>query len=426
MKFCSFGGLPGAVARKGRRVKILSVIGTRPEAIKMAPVLMDLRARADITSLVCATGQHREVVDQALEALGVRVDVNLAIMEPGQSLNAIVQRVVSGVDALLREAKPDRVLVHGDTSTALAAAMAAFNHGTPTAHVEAGLRSFDPARPWPEEMNRRALDVLCDVLFAPTESARQNLAAEQNPGRIVVTGNTGIDALQRALARIEAEPALRMKLDADLPAPIDGRRLLLVTGHRRENLGEGLQNVSIALERLSHRSDLQIAYVLHPNPAAQQPVRRRLEGLTNVHILPPQPYLSSVRLLQRADVVLTDSGGVQEEAPVLGAPVLLTRTETERQEGVAAGQVRLVGTDVGEIEAEVIRLLLKPARPRATEGLRSPYGDGRASERIVRALMGETVDEFSASDVARLDLEAGRSSLNAPRQTMLATEKWSR
>jgi len=380
----------------GGRLRVLTVIGTRPEAIKMAPVLKTLAAHPKIVSTVCATGQHREMLQQALQSFDIEVDVDLAIMRPNQSLNAVVRRVVEGVDRVLRVAKPDRVLVHGDTSTALAAAVAAFNNGIPVAHVEAGLRSFDVGRPWPEEVNRRALDVLCDLLFATTALAKENLEAEQAPGRIVVTGNTGVDALIMTVERLDADAALRAGVDSRLPTLASGRRLILVTGHRRENIGEGLLNVCRVIRRLSDHRDLEIVYALHLNPAAQSPARELLSDLSNVHLLPPQNYLSFVRLLQRADLVLTDSGGVQEEAPALGKMVLVTRTETERPEGVAMGAARLVGSDPGRIEAEAMRVLAQPGHAATSGVFRSPYGDGRASERIVRALLELPVEEFRA------------------------------
>ena len=375
---------------------MFTVIGTRPEAIKMAPVLKALEASPDIESMVCATGQHREMLHQALQSFDIKVDVDLAIMRPNQSLNTIVRRVVGGVGRLLSASRPDRVLVHGDTSSALAAAVAAFNNRVPVAHVEAGLRSFNIERPWPEEMNRRALDLFCDLLFAPTSLAKRNLVAERVPGRIVVTGNTGIDALTMAVDRLNDDAALRAEIDARLPALAAGRQLVLVTGHRRENFGDGLVNVCHAVRRLSERADLEIIYALHLNPAAQLPARNLLGGLRNVHLLPPQDYLSFVRLLQRADLVLTDSGGVQEEAPALGKPVLVTRTETERPEGVSMGVARLVGSNPERIEAEALRVLAMARHGVAIGAVNSSYGDGRASDRIVRTLIGLPVEEFDA------------------------------
>jgi len=403
----TFGRYRREPPRDGLPVRIFVVIGTRPEAIKMAPVIRALRANPEVTCVVCSTGQHREALSQALRFFEIEVDVDLGVMRPGQTPNDIVGAVVTKMDRALLRFRPDRVLVHGDTSTALAAAICAFNRRLPVAHVEAGLRSFDPARPWPEETNRRMVDVACDLLFAPTAGDKGNLEAERASGRILVTGNTGVDALLLAAGRLTAHPGLRRAVDEKLPTFSPARRLIVVTAHRRENLGEGIVGVSEALARLSRRGDVEIAYVLHPNPAAQEAPRRLLSEAAGVHLLPPQDYLSFVRLLQRADVILTDSGGVQEEAPILGKPVLVARTETERHLGVAQGAARLVGLDPDRIEAAIAQVVEDPAAFGPNRRT-SPYGDGLAGERIARALQGIEIEEFdsdsSSAMAAQLDL----------------------
>lgn len=379
-------------------VRILSIIGTRPEAIKMAPVLEALETCAEVESTVCVTGQHREMLDQVLRTFEIAPAYDLNVMRRRTSLSQVVRAVMKGVDRVIDEVRPDRVLVHGDTSTALAAAIAAFNKKVPVGHVEAGMRTYNPLRPWPEEFNRRVIDVASDLLFAPTSSAKRNLVGESATGRIVVTGNTVIDALQSAVRRLNADAALRARLDRELPGIADGRRLILVTGHRRETLGDGLASICDALRRLAEREDVEIVYVLHLNPRVHVPVRRMLEGRSRIHLAPPQDYLSFVRLMQRAFLVITDSGGLQEEAPAIGLPVVVTRTETERPETVQMGASQLVGPRADAIAGAVERLLDDPAAYKAASALRSPYGDGRAAGRIVGALTGEPVEEFDDAD----------------------------
>ena len=318
-------------------MKILTVIGTRPEAIKLAPVILAFAARPDIKSVVCVTGQHRDLVEPVLTLFGIKADHDLGLMRPDQNLNALVASVVAGVDAVLGAVAPDWVVVQGDTTSAMGGALAAFGRRIPVAHVEAGLRTHNPKSPWPEEMNRRVVDAFSDLLFAPTLQARENLLLESVPGRIVVTGNTVIDALQTCARKLTEDDALREGVDAGLPVFDPARRLLLVTGHRRENMGEGVRGVCQALLRLSAREDLEIVYVLHPNPNVQGPVRRALEGHANIHLAPPQDYLAFIRLMQRADVILTDSGGVQDEAPALGKPGIVTRVTRRKRPRVRAG-----------------------------------------------------------------------------------------
>jgi len=379
------GGLP---------LKLLAVIGTRPEAIKMAPLLLALGAEPAFDVRLCLSGQHRELIDPVLRLFGIKPDLDLALMAPGQSLNAFAARAIERIDVAIEETRPDRILVHGDTGTALAAALAAFHRGVPVAHVEAGLRSGDIARPFPEEMNRRAIDLVADLLFAPTDRARRNLEAEQVRGVIHVTGNTGVDALDLAVAKLEVDEALRQSADAELPQLQPGRRLLLVTGHRRESFGRGFRNLCAALERLGRRGDLDIVYPVHLNPDVKGPVEQALAHRPHIRLLPPLGFLAMVRLMQRADLILTDSGGIQEEAPSLGKPVLVTRDVTERPEAVEAGKARLVGTNSDTIVAAVCELLDDKQKRAASRVGLNPYGDGKASERIVAALLGRPFEEF--------------------------------
>jgi UDP-N-acetylglucosamine 2-epimerase (non-hydrolysing) len=380
-------------------LRILTVIGTRPEAIKLAPVVATLRRRPRVESIVCLTGQHREMLDQVLPQLDLEAQLNLALVRPGQSLNATTAALLAGMDKVMASVRPDRVMVQGDTTTAMAAAMAAFNRGVPIAHVEAGLRTYDPARPWPEETNRRTIDGLSDLLFAPTARARANLLAENQPGRVLLTGNTGIDSLEAGSDRLDGDHGLRARIDQELPALSPDKRLILVTGHRRETLGEGLLSVCRALGRLSERDDVEILYALHLNPQVEGPVRRALGDRANIRLAPPQSYLVFIRLMQRAHFVISDSGGVQEEAPALGKPVLVTRTETERGEAVDVGAAQLVGTAADAIVAAARRLLDDQVHYRLRAQRRFPFGDGRAAARIVDALMGLEIEEFTSRGV---------------------------
>jgi UDP-N-acetylglucosamine 2-epimerase (non-hydrolysing) len=375
-------------------IRVLSIFGTRPEALKMAPVVTALAAEPAIHSIVCVTGQHRQMLDQVLSLFDIRPDHDLALMAAGQTLSDLTARTLTALDPVILAEKPDCILVHGDTTTAMAAAVAAFHRRVPIGHVEAGLRTRDLSQPWPEEFNRRVVDVVAGLLFAPTATAKANLEAESVAGRILVTGNTVIDALQETVRRLDADAELRAGLDARFAFLRPGHRLLLVTGHRRENFGAGFEGICTALATLARRSDLDIVYPVHLNPNVKGPVTAALSGFANVHLIEPLDYLPFVHLMRRADVVLTDSGGVQEEAPSLGRPVLVMREVTERPEALAAGTVRLVGTDPGRIVAEVGRLLDDEAwRLRFARAV-NPYGDGRAAGRIVAGLLGRPVDEF--------------------------------
>lgn len=374
-----------------RRKKVMVVFGTRPEAIKMAPVVHALQAHPDLEAIVTVTAQHRQMLDQVLEIFRITPDHDLDIMQPGQSLADITSKILLGMPAVFAQAKPDLVLVHGDTSTTLATALAAFYARIPVGHIEAGLRTGDMQAPWPEEANRRLTAPLTQHHFAPTERSRDNLLAENIPADgIVVTGNTVIDALLDVAQRIRTDEALRTSLASRFPFLDSSRRLLLVTGHRRENFGDGFERICQALATLAGRDDIQIVYPVHLNPNVQEPVRRHLSGLSNVHLIEPQEYLPFVYLMQQSHVILTDSGGVQEEAPSLGKPVLVMRDTTERPEAVHAGTVRLVGTDNERIVAEINSLFDDDVIYASMAEAHNPYGDGNAAARIVEWIVGAT------------------------------------
>jgi UDP-N-acetylglucosamine 2-epimerase (non-hydrolysing) len=361
--------------------------GTRPEAIKMLPVLAELRRRPGLAPLAVTTGQHGAMLVQAVAAFGERIDIALPTLPRGLSLSAIFARVLTGVTKMLERHAPDLVLVHGDTTTALAAALAAFHLRIPVGHVEAGQRSFDLDRPWPEELNRVAVDAMADLLFAPTERAATNLLAEYRArGRILVTGNTGIDALLAMEARLGHDAALTARVAAALPAFDASKRLVLVTAHRRESQGAGLARICEAVAGIAARGDVEIAWPLHNNPAVRGPVLRALAWRPCVHLLEPLDPAAMVFLLRCAALVLTDSGGLQEEAPALGKPVLVLREVTERPEAVEAGAARLVGTDAAAIVAQAARLLDDPVAYAAMARPVFPFGDGRAAGRIADAI----------------------------------------
>jgi UDP-N-acetylglucosamine 2-epimerase (non-hydrolysing) len=378
---------PGPIA-DGEPVRLLTVFGTRPEAIKMAPLVRRLDAHPGFDARVCVTAQHRSMLDGVLADFAIRPAFDLDIMRQGQSLNEITARVLDGLTPVLRDFAPARVLVHGDTTTTLAASLASFNERIPVGHVEAGLRTYDLAKPWPEEANRRVTGILADLHFAPTEQARANLLAERVPAdRVVVTGNTVIDALLLAERTIATTPALAQAFAERFAFLQEASRLVLVTGHRRESFGEGFESICRALATLASRHpDVLIVYPVHLNPSVREPVFRVLGDLANVRLIEPVDYLPFVYLMSRAHLLITDSGGIQEEAPSLGKPVLVMREVTERPEAVHAGTVRLVGTDADRIVDEASRLLTDPAAYRAMSGASNPYGDGRASERITATL----------------------------------------
>lgn len=359
---------------------VLSVFGTRPEAIKMAPVIRALAAQPEtMRSIVCVTGQHREMLDQVLDLFGIVPDFDLDVMRPGQTPSAVAAAVLAGLDPILADVRPDWVLVQGDTTTAMAASLAAFHRRIAVGHIEAGLRTTDKWQPFPEEINRRVVSVIADLHFAPTTRAADNLRREGVPeDRIVVTGNTVIDAIQY-VATLPFDPAGTPLADL----PISRRRLILVTAHRRESFGQGIAEICAALHELATtRDDLHIVYPVHPNPSVCEPVRMALSGVCNITLLPPLAYRPFVWLLQHCYLVLTDSGGIQEEAPGLGKPVLVLRETTERPEGVEAGTVRLVGASRERIVEWTTWLLDDPGLYDDMARAVNPYGNGAASARI--------------------------------------------
>lgn len=384
----------GTIARSHSRIKVLSIFGTRPEAIKMAPLVKALAAEQGVHSLICVTGQHQSMLRQVMDLFDLKPDFSLDVMKPHQNLNTLTASLYDAIDPVLEMTQPDRVLVHGDTTSAMVAAMAAFHRRIPVGHVEAGLRTGDIRSPWPEEMNRRCIDLGADLLFAPTFESRTNLLGERLQGRSFVTGNTVIDALQLTAKRIDQDRDLRERLDSQFAFIKPDRKVLLVTGHRRENFGDGFLDICKALRQLASRKDIQIVYPVHLNPNVQGPVNEHLGGLDNVHLIEPLDYLAFVRLMQRAHVILTDSGGVQEEAPSLGKPVLVMREVTERPEAVAAGTVRLVGTAPESIVSGVEALFDDELLWRRASQAANPYGDGKASSRIVDVLLGRPMHEF--------------------------------
>jgi UDP-N-acetylglucosamine 2-epimerase (non-hydrolysing) len=366
--------------------RILTIFGTRPEAIKLFPVIRALAADGRFASRVCATGQHREMLDQVLALTGIAPDHDLGLMQPGQSLDALTAALLTGIGPVLDAERPDWVVVQGDTATALAGALAAYYRHIPVAHVEAGLRSGDIHHPWPEEINRRIVGTIAALHCAPTETAAEALRRENvAPATVHVTGNTVIDALHWATARIAAEPELAAGL-AKLERRFAKRRIVAVTTHRRESFGAGMDAIAAAVRRLAARPDVAVIFPVHPNPAVREVMERELGGLANVALVAPLDYPHFVRLLGIADLLLTDSGGVQEEAPALGKPVLVMRETTERPEGVAAGTARLVGTDPDRIVAEAEWLLDDPAAYAAMARAHNPFGDGRSAARIVELL----------------------------------------
>ena len=369
--------------------KILSVFGTRPEAIKMAPVILELNRYPSIfDSRVCVTAQHRQLLDQVLKLFDIIPEYDLGIMQPSQSLDDITCRVLQGLQPVLEEFKPDILLVHGDTTTTFAASLAAFYRRIPVGHVEAGLRTGNIYSPWPEEVNRRLTSVIASFQFAPTECARQNLLKEGVYSEtVLVTGNTVIDALMLVVARIRTDAELRQRIAGGFDFLHSDKRLILVTGHRRENFGAGLESICNALKTIvSVHADVEVVYPVHLNPNVQEPVMRILSGVPRIHLIEAQEYTAFAYLMDRCFMIITDSGGVQEEAPSLGKPVLVTRETTERPEAVEAGTVLLVGTNASKIVEKVSELLTSTAAYEVMTKAHNPYGDGQSAKRIVSYL----------------------------------------
>lgn len=374
--------------RRDRRIKIMVMIGTRPEAIKMAPVINELKTEERIEIRVCVTAQHREMLDQVLGLFQISPDFDLNVMQENQTLENVTAKIITGVGYVLSEYRPDRVLVHGDTTTALASALASYYKRIPVGHVEAGLRTGDIYSPWPEEINRKLVAGIADLHFAPTGRAKENLIREGvDRDRILVTGNTVVDALLYVSSMIREDKTLRSRLDETFSYLNKEKRLLLVTGHRRESFGRGFEEICIALSKLADRDDIEIVYPVHLNPNVRKPVHSILGGRRNIHLIEPLDYLSFVHLMNHAYMILTDSGGIQEEAPSLGRPVLVMREKTERPEAVEAGTVALVGANSSRIVSAVNELLDNPDTYKRMSLNHNPYGDGNASKRIVEGVI---------------------------------------
>jgi UDP-N-acetylglucosamine 2-epimerase len=380
-----------------KRVKqMLFILGTRPEAIKLAPLFKELSGRPEFCCKLCVTGQHRELLTQVLDLFELRADWNLEIMRPNQDLKYLTGEALSGVDAVLRAFRPDRVIVQGDTATTFAGALAAFYHKVPVAHVEAGLRTDDIYAPWPEEVNRRLVSRIADLHFAPTARARRNLEKVGiDREHIVVTGNTGIDALFWVSKLLDGRHVLRSRGEALLSGIADDKRLILVTGHRRESFDGGLARICSAMVKIASRPDVAVIFPAHPNPN----VRRAMEPLrqcANIRVLGPVDYPGLVFLLKQCHFVVTDSGGIQEEAPSFGKPVLVTRSNTERPEAMELGLAKLVGNDEWLLYDQMRALLDEPGAYAQMSQIRNPYGDGSASRRIAARLLMETASSLVA------------------------------
>ena len=369
--------------------KVLTVFGTRPEAIKMAPLVHALAADERFDAKCCVTAQHREMLDQVLELFDITPDYDLNLMKAGQTLNDVTARIIQELKPVLQEFKPDVVLVHGDTATTFAASLATYYEQIEVGHVEAGLRTGNIYSPWPEEANRRLTGVLTKYHFAPTETSKENLLRENfNPEDIHVTGNTVIDALLMVKDKIETDADLNETLAAQFPYLDDSKKLILVTGHRRESFGGGFERICEALANTAKaHPETQILYPMHLNPNVREPVNRILGGIENIKLIEPQQYLPFIYLMSRANIILTDSGGIQEEAPSLGKPVLVMRDTTERPEAVAAGTVKLVGTSVEVITESLTQLLTNKEAYESMSFAHNPYGDGKACTRICDVLV---------------------------------------
>ena len=369
--------------------KVMVVFGTRPEAIKMAPVVKALKAEPSLEVKVCVTAQHRQMLDQVMEIFGLTADFDLNVMSPNQTLGDVTCKVLKGMECVFGQWKPDMILVQGDTTTVMAAALAAFYHKIEVGHVEAGLRTGNIYSPWPEEMNRLIAGNLATLHFAPTPRSRDNLLREsKDPAKVFVTGNTVIDALHEAVRIMDADAALQDRLAAQFPFLDPTKRLVLVTGHRRENFGDGFIHICQAIARVASRKDVQVVYPMHMNPNVRKPVTEILGHLDNVRLIEPLDYLSFLYMMRKSYLIMTDSGGVQEEAPSLGKPVIVMRDTTERPEAVDAGTVILAGTETEAMASAAERLLDDPAFYEKMSQAVNPYGDGLASRRIAEILVG--------------------------------------
>src|SRR5690554_413682 len=372
-----------------KKLKTLCVFGTRPEAIKMAPLALSLAADERIDAKVCVTGQHREMLDQVLELFELKPDYDLNVMKAGQDLTDVTTGILPGLKAVLNETKPDIVLVHGDTATTFAATLAAYYQQIPVGHVEAGLRTGNIYSPWPEEGNRKLTGTLTTLHFAPTATSKNNLLNEGiRESDIEVTGNTVIDALLKVVAKLDSNQRLQQKFEEQFSFLNAEKKLILVTGHRRESFGRGFERICQALAATAKaHPDTEILYPVHLNPNVREPVNRLLQGVNNIHLIEPLDYLPFVYLMNRAHIILTDSGGIQEEAPSLGKPVLVMRDTTERPEAVEAGTVKLVGTEVNSICATLNSLLSDAQAYKRMSRAHNPYGDGQACARIRESLL---------------------------------------
>ena len=368
---------------------ILVVFGTRPEAIKLFPVVAALKADPRFDCKVCVSAQHRGMLDQVLDIAGIKPDFDLDVMQPDQSLDALTARLLTGLGQVMDQVKPDRVIVQGDTATAMSGALAAYYRKVPVDHVEAGLRSGNIYHPWPEEINRKIIGTMASLHFAPTEVSAAALRAENvDPSRVHVTGNTVIDALHWVTRKIASAPWLTSGI-AEVEQRFKGKRIIGVTSHRRENFGGGLEAIADAIRQIAARPDVGIIFPVHPNPNVRRVMEAALAGLPNVALIEPLDYPSFARLLGIAEIMLTDSGGVQEEAPALGKPVLVMRETTERPEGVTAGTAKLVGTDAANIVTEISTLLDDKAAYEKMARAHNPFGDGHSARRIVELLEDE-------------------------------------
>ena len=380
-------------------MKILLVFGTRPEAIKMCPLVKEMQKDPRITPVVCVTGQHREMLDQVLDIFDIKPEYDLNIMRPGQDLTDVTTAILTGLKPVLTEVKPDVVFVHGDTATTFAASVASYYQKIPVGHIEAGLRTGDMYSPWPEEGNRKLTGVIAKYHFAPTEWSQQNLLNEGVPAdQIVVTGNSVIDSLLWVAKKIDSDESLQQQVLAKLPKLDPEKRMILVTGHRRENFGDSFDNICHAIRDLALRGDVEVVYPVHLNPNVREPVNRILKDVPNVHLIEPLDYLPFVALMKKSAIILTDSGGIQEEAPSLGKPVLVMRDTTERPEAVAAGTVKLVGTNQDVIVSEITRLLEDDNAYLEMSFAHNPYGDGHACKHIIDSM-------FESIKDVKLDLD---------------------